>query len=45
MTLGRFTDKVINKIQWNFINPMLANTRKKKLITTDFTAISNNCWG
>ena len=45
MRLGRFTDKVINKIQWNFINPMLANIRKKKLIITDFTAISNNCWG
>lgn len=45
MKLGRFIDKVINKIQWKFINPMLANIRKKKLIITDFTAISNNCWG
>lgn len=45
MKLGRFIDKVINKIQWKVINPMLANIRKKKLITTDFTVISNNCWG
>ncbi len=27
------------------MNPLLGSLRRKKLNNTDFTIISNNCWG
>ena len=37
--------KIINKFERLIINPLLAKKRRKKLKTTSFTIISNNCWG
>ena len=45
MKLLRLFDKILNKIDWNIVIPIKASSRKKKLKRTDFTIISNNCWG
>lgn len=35
----------MNKISWRVVIPLFANTRRGRLKRTDFTIISNNCWG
>lgn len=45
MTVQEFAQKVCNKIDWAILYPILAESRRKKLKYTNFTVISNNCWG
>lgn len=45
MKIKRLIEKIQNKIEWKFINPILSCNRRKKLVTDKFTIISNNCWG
>ena len=45
MKIKVFLDKVANKIDWKIRIPLNANRYKRKLKCTDFTVISNNCWG
>lgn len=37
------TDRLVNKIS-GLTNPLIGKYRKSRLINTDFTIISNNCW-
>ncbi len=45
MKLKRIIDKVLNKLDWRISIPLFASARRKRLKTTKFTIISNNCWG
>ncbi len=45
MTIKEFFLKARNRIDARLLIPLLANSRQKKLKTTEFTIISNNCWG
>ena len=38
-------ERSIRKIKNNIVWPLTASIRRKKLNNTDFTIISNNCWG
>lgn len=44
-TLRRFTVDKITTAQEKFGNKFLSNVRKNRLNNTDFSIISNNCWG
>lgn len=37
-------EKIIHKVDEKTV-PILSNQRRKRLNNTDFTIISNNCWG
>ena len=45
MTPKRFIEKILNRIDVKICFPLLAKHRRNKLKSTDFTIISNNCWG
>lgn len=45
MSVKRKIDKVLSKIDWHIFIPLFSKGRRKKLKTTNFTIISNNCWG
>lgn len=38
-------ERFFHKVNESIIEPMFAPIRRKKLNNTDFTIISNNCWG
>jgi len=40
-----FIERLIHKVKIKIIEPLFAPFRRKKLTNTDFTIISNNCWG
>lgn len=39
-----FTEKVVHKMK-EYGKPYVAKYNERKLNNTDFTIISNNCWG
>ena len=43
--IRRFTVDKIATLQEKIGNKFLCNIRKNQLNNTDFTIISNNCWG
>lgn len=52
MTIKTFIKKATFRILWEIIvtgreklNPLLGKYRKKNLLGTNFTILSNNCWG
>ena len=45
MGIVLFINRVLDRISKRVIDPVLAGKRRKKLKSTDFTIISNNCWG
>lgn len=45
MKLGVIAYKIIGRIDRKLVFPIMASSRTKKLKHTDFTVISNNCWG
>lgn len=45
MKLNVFFDKITNKIDWAVRIPLNAKRYRRKLKYSDFTVISNNCWG
>lgn len=45
MTIKRFIEKVLNRIEKKYLFPRFAKKHSKKLKTKEFTVISNNCWG
>lgn len=38
------SERLLKRIK-NYVSPVLQPIRRKKLNNTDFTIISNNCWG
>lgn len=44
-TIRRFTVDKIATAQEKFGNKFLSSTRRNRLNNTDFSIISNNCWG
>lgn len=45
MKKNRLLERIINKAEWHIVFPLLSKMRRKRLKTTKFTIISNNCWG
>ncbi len=45
MKRATIIEKVIDKLRVKTIVPILSKKRREKLNSTDFTIISNNCWG
>lgn len=43
--LIRRIDILRNRLEKKFVIPLLATKRRRRLKNTDFTIISNNCWG